>query len=347
MKKLENTHLKSKMAMRYLSTQIDQLAEYGYSHTQSLSFLNLTKTELDDPDLRIDITLVETLYKAAAHYLNDPNLGLCVGHSFRIAHYAQTGKIYSFCSDLKQVIDMNAKYQCIAIDVGVISYEDEGWSGARGHFLNLTPYENVKDCYHVLNMVMGAYATTFNWLSWGSGLELKSASFNQTKPSDMSVFNKYYACPLYFSQEKIGVEFDSEAINAPLITQNAEKFTVIISKLDKILEGHHINGSLESAVRESIRAALGLGQVSVPHIATRMSLTERDFRRTLKDANLKYRSLLKSERQKLFHELYKVGNTFSVISQELCYNDQAAFNRAFKRWYNVTPSQYVENLKLH
>jgi len=28
----------------------------------------------------------------------------------------------------------------------------------------------------------------------------------------------------------------------------------------------------------------------------------------------------------------------------LAYNDQAAFNRAFKRWYGTTPSQYSSNI---
>lgn len=337
--------LKNTIAMRYLATQIDQLAEYGYSQAQSLSFLNVSQADLNEPDRRIDIMVVENLYRDAAQFLNEPNLGLRVGHSFRIAHYAQTGKIYSFCSDLKHVIETNAKYQRLAIDVGYISYENIGWTGESGHYLNLSPYESIKDCHHVLNMILGAYATTFNWLSWGSGNELKSASFNQRKPADMSAFEKFYACPLYFSQDKIGIEFDRAAIDAPLITHNAEKFAGIIAKLDKVLEGHSINESLESAVRSSIRAALSLGQVNLPYIASRLEITERDLRRHLKDAGLKYRHLLETERQKLFLELYQAGKSFSVISQELCYNDQAAFNRAFKRWYDMTPGQYVESLK--
>lgn len=344
---LQSTNLKNTMAMRYLSSQIDQLAEFGYSQALSLSFLNLTQSDLNNADLRIDLLAVERLFQEAAQFLNDPNLGLRVGHSFRISHYTQTGKIYSVCSDLKQVFEVNAKYQCLAIDVGKISYEKEGWSDAPGHFLTVSPHEAIKNCKHILNMVMGAYATTFNWLSWGSGIELKSVSLNQSKPSDMAVFKKYYACPIYFSQDIIGIEFEAEAVSAPLITHNAEKFAGIISQLDGILEGHTINESLESAVRASIRAALDLGQVSVPHIASRLSVTERNFRSDLKDANLKYRNMLDSERQKKFRELYEAGKTFSVISQELCYNDQAAFNRAFKRWYGVTPSQYVEDLKTH
>lgn len=337
--------LRNTMAMRYLATQIDRLAEYGYSVEQSLSVLKLAPAALNEPDLRIDILDVENLYRDAAQFLNDPNLGLCVGHSFRISHYTQTGKIYSLCSDLKHVIEMNGKYQCLAIDLGSIRYENVGWSGEHGHFLHLTPYDSLKNCHHVLNMVLGAYATTFNWLGWGSGYELKSASFNQAKPSDMSVFNKFYACPLYFSQDMIGIELDEAAIKAPLITHNAEKLAVIIAKLDKIIEGHNVTESLESAVRASIRAALNIGQVSVSHIASRLEMTERDFRRNLKAADLKYKDLLESERQALFLELYETGKTFSTISQELCYNDQAAFNRAFKRWYGTTPSQYVEELK--
>ena len=86
---------------------------------------------------------------------------------------------------------------------------------------------------------------------------------------------------------------------------------------------------------------MAAGQVSSSIVASRLELSERQFRETMKENDLKYSQLLESERQLLFQHLYDKGESFSVISHELCYNDQAAFNRAFKRWYGVSPSQYV------
>jgi len=334
--------LKNTISMRYLSEQIYQLDMLGFGKVQCLSFLNLNQAKLDNAVARIGIPLVEDLYRHAAKVLDDPDLGLRVGHNFRIVNYAQTGTIYTLCKNIRQSISLNAKYQRIAVDAGEISYDTIGINGRPGHFLSLAPYEEVKTCYHVLNMICGAYATTFNWLGWGVSKDLKSVCFNQSKPDDMSLFDQLYDCPVFFDQPKVGIEFYEAAMNTPLPTRDDEKLSLGIAKLDQLLKADTMSESLEIAVRASIRGALTLGQVSLPIIASRLNFSERDLRKILKSSGLKYRELLDLERQTLFKELHEKGESFSVISQELCYNDQAAFNRAVKRWYGVSPSQYVK-----
>jgi len=326
--------------MRYLSVQLDQLEVLGFAKEQSVSFLNLTETRLNNPLARIDILAVEGLYNHAAEVLNEPHLGLRMGHSFRILNYAQTGTIYALCENMKQAIEMNSKYQRIAIDAGDISYDTVGIKGRLGHFLSLTPYDELKTCHHVLNMICGAYATTFDWLGWEVGKGLKSVCFNQTKPDDISLFEELYDCPIFFDQPKLGIEFVEGAITTPLSTHDSEKLSLAISKLDKVLDAQNTSKSFEAAARASIQAALTLGQVSLPIIASRLDVSERQLRQNFKKHGLKYRDLLTSERQALFQKLFEKGESFSTISQDLCYNDQAAFNRAFKRWYGVAPSQY-------
>ena len=333
--------LNSTLSMRFLSTQIDLLDSLGYARKLSLNFLNLTNDKFDEGNIRIDLNEVEELYREASKVLNDPFIGLRAGHSFRVSNYGKTGSIYTFCRDLKHVIQMNAKYQRIAIDAGEIAYENKGWTDMSGHFLSLVPYNENQNCRHVLNMVVAAYATTFNWLSWGLGTEIISISFRQDEPSDVSLFEEIYDCPVFFGHDKIGIEFSDEAIQAPLTTQNDEKLAMYVATLDSFLNIQNNNISLETSVRESIRSALSLGYVSLPIIASRMNMSERQLRQNLQAADLRYRALLEAERQKIFSELHERGKSFAVISQELCYNDQAAFNRAFKRWYDMTPGQYI------
>lgn len=336
-------HLESTFSIRFLLTQIDFLDSLGYFRENSFSFLNLSAEKFDEANLRIDINEVERLYREASKTLNDPFLGLRVGHSFRVSNFGKTGSIYTFCKDLKHVIQMNAKYQRFSVDAGKISYDNKGWTSISGHFLSLIPYDKNRHCYHVLNMIVAAYATTFNWLSWGLGSEIISISFSEDKPSDATLFEEIYDCPVFFGQEKLGIEFSDNAIHAPLTTRNDEKLAMYVAILDTFSNTQNVNESLEISVRESIRSALNLGYVSLPIIAARLNMSERQLRQNLYAADLRYRALLDAERQKIFSELHEKGVSFSIISQELCYNDQAAFNRAFKRWYGMTPSQYTAN----
>ena len=333
---------KNTLSMRFLSEQLYQLECFGFATSQSLAFLTLSETQLNDITARIPILTVEKLYRHAAKVLNEPHLGLQIGHNFRILNYAQTGTVFGLSKTVKQAIELNSKYQRIAIDAGEISYETVGLDGRSGHFLSLLPHEEVKDCHHILNLICGAYATTFTWLAWGVGKGLKSVFFNQRAPEDLSLFQQLYDCPQFFDLPRLGIEFDDVAIIAPLPTHDPEKLSRIIVKLDKIVGTRNTSKSLEQATRASMRAAMAMGQVSSSIVASRLELSERQFRQSLKDNDLKYRQLLESERQLLFQRLYDQGESFSVISQDLCYNDQAAFNRAFRRWYGVSPTDYVK-----
>jgi len=333
---------KNTISMRFLSEQLYQLESFGFATSQSLAFLRFSETQLNDITARIPILTVEKLYRHAAKVLNEPHLGLRTGHNFRILNYAKTGTVYALSRTIKQAIELNSKYQRIAIDAGDISYEPVGPDGQIGHFLCLAPYDEVKDCYHILNMICGAYSTTFSWLGWGAGKDLKSAYFNQPPPDTPSLFNELYDCPIFFGRSTLGIEFYKAAITAPLPTYDPEKLSLAITKLDKLIGARNTSKSLEQATRASMRAAMTMGQISSSIVASRLELSERQFRQRLKENDLKYRQLLESERQLLFQQLYDQGESFSVISQDLCYNDQAAFNRAFRRWYGVSPTDYVK-----
>jgi len=51
-------------------------------------------------------------------------------------------------------------------------------------------------------------------------------------------------------------------------------------------------------------------------------------------------ALLDAGRQRLCLEDMSKGQSLAEIAQGLGYNDQAAFTRAFRRWYGEPPSRY-------
>ena len=140
--------------MRFLSEQLYQLETFGFATSQSLAVLSLSESQLDNITARIPIITVEKLYRHASKVLNEPHLGLRTGHNFRILNYAQTGTIYALCKTIRHVIELNAKYQRIAIDAGDISYETVGLDGRSGHFMTLLPHEAVSYTHLTLPTIL-------------------------------------------------------------------------------------------------------------------------------------------------------------------------------------------------
>ena len=160
-------------------------------------------------------------------------------------------------------------------------------------------------------------------------------------PEDISFYQEVVQCPIIFGMPRNHVEFHPESIIKPLITRDAEKLAQSISILDKLLNRGNESENFMTAITASAQAAMAEGHVSLPIVAGRMDMSERQLRNKMTSLKLSFRDVLEQERKRRFRQLHAKGESFASIAQALAYNDQAAFNRAFKRWYNMSPSQYT------
>lgn len=334
---IQHPHLYMTMSLQYLADQLDHLEAFGFPRSEALAALNLSETDFENPKARTDAARVEHMYQVAAEALSDPRIGIRVGYKFRVHDYEKTGSIYSYCNDIAQVLTLNGRYQCLAIDVGVPEYRIENGR----HFFLYNSYEDAKEMHHVLGAILGAWATAFRWLSWAAGHELKEAQLMIAEPNDISFYQQVLQCPIVFNMPRNHVEFHPESIVKPLITRDPEKLAQCVAVLDKLLDRGDDAQNFEVHVRASIQAAMADGSVSLSVVADRMNIAERQFRNKMTNLNLSFRDVLENERKQLFQQLHSRKESFASIAHALAYNDQASFNRAFKRWYGTTPSQYI------
>lgn len=317
-------------------TQLSTLKRHGADIEQAYAVLGLGSKTPKHMARRIPLEDVEKVYIAAARTLNDPFIALRVGSEFRVPNFGETGAIYGYCQNMAQVLEMNRKYQKLAVDAAKITHVKD----IDGHIFTLTPYPETPLYPHVYLMIMGSYASTFQWLSWTTGKQIKAAHFNFPPPENVQLFEDVFRCTLKFNQPAMGLEFYLDSMDIPLSTADPEKLAYMVSKLETILESQNISKTFILAVRQSICAALKLGAVSLTLVAGRLGLTDRQLRQKLKTAGVTYSALLEDERKAAFERLFENGDSFAAISQSLGYNDQAAFNRAFRRWYGMSPSAY-------
>ena len=334
---IQHPHLYMTMSLQYLAIQLDQLEDFGFSRSDALAALSLTEADFEDPKGRTDAARVENMYNVAAEALEDSRIGIRVGYKFRVHDYQKTGSIYSHCNNLAQVLEFNARYQCLAVDIGQPEYRIENGR----HFFLYNRYEDAKDMHHIMGMIFGAWATMFNWLSWASRHELKEVQVMMKAPEDISFYQEVVQCPIIFGMPRNHVEFHPESMTKPLITQDPEKLAQSVSILDELLNRGNQAENLKATIKASIKAAMEQGHVSLPIVAKRMNISERQLRNKMTRLNLLFRDVLEEERKTRFCELHAAGESFASIAQALAYNDQAAFNRAFKRWYNMSPTQYT------
>lgn len=335
--------MKLTLSIRFMLEQFERLEALGFARAAAMQAANLTPQDCESLDTRVPLKHMVEMFKAAEIALDDPNIGLHSGFNFRVATYAKTGSIYGYCKNMPQVIKTNAKYQRIAIDAGEISYEQslDVETGHIRHFMTFNPYMNDVETYrHVIDSIAGAYCTAYRWLSWSSGEDVLHMDLPYNVPDDTSEHERLFRCPIRFNQPCLRMEFSEKNIGHDITTYDPEKFARAEAELMAVLDSEDQCDGLKIAVKTAMRASLENGKIGTHIIAERMDKTWSVLRRQLTDANLSYRDLLEKTRQEMFHECLERGRSFSEISQDLAYNDQAAFTKAFKRWYGVSPRQW-------
>jgi len=331
--------LQMTISARYLMTQLAILDNLGFSYQQSYSALEFNRKHLSDMSARIPIDAIVPIFKAAEKTLNNPLIGLEVGFLFRIGGFAKTGSIYSYCDNLIQVIELQNQYQRLAIDVADITY---GTENPDRHYMQLKSYYDDHIKYrHITDMIMGAYGTAYRWLTWGTRGNIKAVHLPYPAPQNAELYEQVFQCEAVFNAPVAALEFTAEMMTTPLTTRDPEKRIILMAQLDNMLESSTAHLSFKAAIDAAMKAALQKGIVTNAIIASRLGRTERQLRNDMKASNLSYRTLLDSVRQETFIEQYRNGESFASIAQSLAYNDQAAFNRAFRRWYGISPGQWA------
>ena len=287
------------------------------------------------------------MFKAAETALGDPNIGLKVGYQFRVSKFGDTGRIFTQCENIRDVSQHNARYQPLAIDMAKIWFSDEidpdSGEILYSHNYALKDHPSIIDpdqYKHLIDLVFGAYGTAFRWLSWASAKELKSAWFQYSEPADIDIYKTVFNCPLRFGQNYNALQLHKDAALSTISTFDPVKRAQLVSRLDGLMNASVSAESFIAALSSTIRQKISQGRLNREDVVKAMGLSKSQFDGSLIKAGISYKDVVSRVRKNMIEELFNTEKSLTEIAQILGYNDQAAFNKAFRRLYDMSPSQF-------
>jgi len=284
------------LSYQYLSVNLTILDNLGFPKARALDVLGIDESNLVASDARLSLEAFQACLSEAAKFTSDSNIGLRLGHKFRVGAFGQTGGLYSYCENLEEVIRMNNLYQKIAIDAGKVEYLQK--SDGSHHMCFRPHYSDF----------------------WGSGEDILCARLPYVPENDIQSYSDILQTKLKRDIDDICVQFSDVAMSQKLTTHNPEHLARTRITLDKLLGNQTDGYAFETAVEAAIRGAMESGTVSSYVVAERMGLSASALRA-------------------------KLAVTDEGIAMDLAYNDQAAMNRAFRRWFGMTPSQWRSEIE--
>jgi AraC-like DNA-binding protein len=191
--------------------------------------------------------------------------------------------------------------------------------------------------------------SVIRFCQWISGREFHpmAVELPYPTPADLAPYRDAFRCQLAFNSSGCSIVFARADMAAPLPTSNP-----VLAELHERFAGEYLrrfdHAQTSHRAREAIIRRLPDGEPRRDEIARELCLSERTLQRRLEVEATSFAELLDDTRRELAEQyLSRLHLSLAQAAYLLGFVDQSSFFRACKRWFELSPGQYRNQLLGH
>ncbi|MBA5635726.1 AraC family transcriptional regulator [Duganella sp. LX20W] len=286
------------------------------------------------------------LLDVGAALADDPHFGLHVGERFKLGTYNVYGLILLSCRDFGQAFEQTMRYEQLAHDLGRSTLRvSEGMAHYTWH-CHYGPERR-----HLIDSVFAGIRVFGNWLA---GVTLPPPalvlSHDGGDPAGHGEYLRVFGALPRFNGPANTASFDAQLLAWPVPNADTGLYPVLRQHAEQLLQSRAQTGARTGAdagisqqVHEAIVRNLAQGQVRLASIADELKLSPRTLQRKLSEAGATFQQVLDQARFALARDYLRQPELSLVdIAFLLGYQEQSAFNHAFKEWSGMNPGAFRE-----
>ena len=162
-------------------------------------------------------------------------------------------------------------------------------------------------------------------------------------PRSVTAHEAYFGCRVVGEADRDALLIPAAALGAANRLGDEGITRYLLAHLDEALRRVEDRSSLRDTVQDAVAGSLAEGVPKVADVARRLGMSERTLHRRLSDEGLTFQKLVDEARRDLAKGLL-VQSDYSLadIAFLTGFSEQSAFNRAFRRWMDQTPTAFRE-----
>jgi AraC-like DNA-binding protein len=296
---------------------------------------------LDVPGARLPTEQISRLWELAAERSGNPAIGLAQARVVKPANFDVVGYAMMSCSTLLVGFERLLRYLRILSD-GVTVDTAQANGGYRVAIEVLgggraVPRQRVE-------FILVTLLAFCRWIT-GRDLVLLEVELAYPEPAEVQPYRAAFECPLRFHAPRSSLLFRLDDVTAPLPTSNP-----LLAKLHDQFAGEYLahfdHAQVSYRAREVIIKLLPDGEPRRDEIARALCMSERTLQRRLEEEATSFHQLLDDTRRELAEQyLGRLHLSIAQAAYLLGFTDQSSFSRACKRWFELSPGQYREELR--
>lgn len=314
--------------------------QQGASGTGIEEKTGLNAREFADPDARIPVKQLVSLWHASVELTGNPALALQLGND---TNPVDAGILYLVCMsapDLQEMFARLSRYMRLFSESDSLEFIEEP------DCIRLVYRIEVPEAFTVY-AIERSIVVALKWFNTFTGLDIEplKIDFQYRPPDYRDEYDKVLSCPLHFEQACNAITFSKEILKIPAQSYNAYLDELVQKQANDLLQQLLPADSIEKQTQKLILKQLPTGRVNVDVIADKLHMSRRTLARKLRDENTSFQSLLENTRKNLATD-YLQQDTLCIndIAFLLGFSESSAFSRAFKRWFEHSPQEYRDSL---
>ena len=340
----DSRHAEGRVAGAYLQPLLEAAAAHGIAAATLARAAGVPPHGLDAPSASLAARDYVRLLDAGARLAGDAHFGLHVGQRVRMGTYSAYGLILLSCSNVGQALEQTARYERLAHDLGRSTLQRDG---AVAHFRWASNYPDASR--HLVDSVFAGIRVCGDWLAGrplpparlafvhdGGGQLLRHAAH---RDEYVRVLGSLPA----FNAPANTATFDAQLLDWPVPNADVSLYPVLCQHAEQLLAQRQAEagGGIGAQVQATIVAGLRHGPARLADVAAALAVTPRTLQRKLADAGTSYQALLDQARYGMARDyLRQPGLSLVDIAFLLGYQEQSAFNHAFRTWSGTNPGAW-------
>ena len=294
--------------------------------------------DLVDPEKRVSLTQECKVWQGILQETGREDIGLLCGERLPIRVASMIGYVMMNAPNIAIALQKMCSYQkLIGNSMGMEYKLQQGM-----YQVSVVLWTDwVPELRYTMDVIMASiYSWTLN--NTEHRVVPTAVSFSYPKPANHLDYDKMFApATVKWDSAYSYCAYPAAAMSSPVISSNPALFEQFDQMAKKIYSQFEAPDSFAAAVRKIIVELLDGSVPTLDIVAQKLRVSKRSLQSKLKMEEQSFQQILNKVRQELAeHYLRDRQISKSEIAYLLGFSEVAVFSRNFKKWTNLTPSEF-------
>ncbi|MDF5731466.1 MAG: AraC family transcriptional regulator [Rhizonema sp. PD38] len=326
----------SRVSIKSIRGILETAAQLNLDGDAILVATGLEPSILNDIDAYITQDQYRNMWLEITQRSGQSDIGLQLADFAHVGTFDVVGYIIQSSPNLGEAITCSIRYSRLMNEGIELKLETQGQVAQITYNVPTEPVPiPASSEWALANLLQTTRDTTgVNWTPIRVG-------FRHFLPKNLTAYQQKFRCPLEFNQPVDFIQMDRELLHVPMLQAEPGLCAVLKRYGEDLLKRFPRATTFQDKVRGVIIEELGKGNVEAQRVSTRLGIVPRTLQRQLREAGTSYREVLDEIRRELsVHYLRDSDMAICEVTFLLGFSETTSFNRAFKRWYNLSPGEF-------